>query len=472
RTYNISDSMLQQFSLFDDRIPGWQIWSAGAAIPTTYGKLISSVGNEKIYEYSFVIPKNFNSTSPQQYQNIFGGKHYRVLITAVVSGIAGTSSSVSVDDYSDGLFSIEPNDTCVDSDGGKNYYTKGSVTEINQYTNWAPNTFPDMCVADNILGNLAEATCAQHSDGTYYGKQIYYTCPFGCSNGACLPAPSVTVLSPSGSTLVQKQQTTITWKTQNYSGLVGLDLYQNDNFIVNIVTNISDTGYYIWTVPITLSGSGFKIKAVLLNTKAGSVADFSDTPFNIIAQPVPNCTDSDGGKDYYVKGTVKINNTSYIDYCSGSVLLEYSCPSQQDSSTGIYSAVNVDPYVCVNGCENGACKKTSDCSYRYWYDDTSKVCGYKQFCGTYIYNGLKTFTTKEACESSLESIGCLNVITYAKNPSTGECRVHLNSCGILPGWVKVDSCPTSTQPITQNSQLSILYASLFQLLEELELLKK
>ncbi|MFA5348893.1 MAG: hypothetical protein WC309_00810 [Candidatus Paceibacterota bacterium] len=520
RTYNVSDSMLQQFSLFDDRIPGWQIWSAGAAIPTTYGKLISSVGNEKIYEYSFVIPKNFNSTSPQQYQNIFGGNHYRVLITAVVSGIAGTSSSVSVDDYSDGLFSIEPNDTCVDSDGGKNYYTKGTtITSAGQ-------SYTDYCVepltsSGSFPPTLLEYSCPTLSDSMDIVKTTY-TCPYGCFNGVCKKTNTTlnVVLdssSPSARTIDQTQATDIVFSKIKFSAINGDVAISRLSLVADSVISSALSNIRIYngstligsTNSITLlsinlnpyikisSGSGvvITIKGDLTSSSEGSIrvgligmSYDSEEPYNLSGSYVSGgtygnlvtkvntqtslCTDSDGGKDYYVKGTVKAYNTSQVDYCSGSVLLEYSCLLQKDISAGVYSIVKIDPYICANGCENGACKKTSDCSYRYWYDDTSKVCGYKQFCGTYIYNGLKTFTTKAACESSLESIGCLNVITYAKNPSTGECRVHINSCGILPGWVKVDSCSTSTQPISQNSQLSILYASLFQLLEELELLKK
>ena len=75
---------------------------------------------------------------------------------------------------------------CTDTDGGKDYYTKGYVTEKNQYTDWQDNTFPDMCVSDNPPYNLAEAVCEKRADGHYYGSQVYYTCPNGCKDGACI----------------------------------------------------------------------------------------------------------------------------------------------------------------------------------------------------------------------------------------------------------------------------------------------
>lgn len=91
---------------------------------------------------------------------------------------------------------------CTDSDGGKEYYLKGNVAEINQYTNWQSNIYPDMCVSDTPFGNLAEAICEKRADGYYYGSQIYYTCLYGCQDGACVaaPTPSITVLSPTSGT--------------------------------------------------------------------------------------------------------------------------------------------------------------------------------------------------------------------------------------------------------------------------------
>lgn len=41
------------------------------------------------------------------------------------------------------------------------------------------------------------------------------------------------------------------------------------------------------------------------------------------------------------------------------------------------------------------------CQNRYWFDDTTKVCGQKQFCGAYMYLGLQTFESKAQCEKAL-----------------------------------------------------------------------
>ncbi|MFH1234578.1 MAG: hypothetical protein V1493_03110 [Candidatus Diapherotrites archaeon] len=47
-----------------------------------------------------------------------------------------------------------------------------------------------------------------------------------------------------------------------------------------------------------------------------------------------------------------------------------------------------------------------DCNYRYWFDNSSTSCGYKQFCGAYMYYGLQTFETKEECVKALSPVGC------------------------------------------------------------------
>lgn len=69
-----------------------------------------------------------------------------------------------------------------------------------------------------------------------------------------------------------------------------------------------------------------------------------DTPVN------DTCTDTDGGQDVFVFGTVSgmVNGTNYTysDSCSGDYLLEQYCD-------GNYRAVSVN--VCYYGCENGAC---------------------------------------------------------------------------------------------------------------------
>jgi len=72
------------------------------------------------------------------------------------------------------------------------------------------------------------------------------------------------------------------------------------------------------------------------------------------------CADSDGGTNYYVKGTVTVSGQSVTDFCwnyrdnygpcegnmSGCVLVEHYCAGNQIGKT---------QYNCPNGCKDGAC---------------------------------------------------------------------------------------------------------------------
>ncbi|MFA5383028.1 MAG: hypothetical protein WC356_07710 [Candidatus Micrarchaeia archaeon] len=45
-----------------------------------------------------------------------------------------------------------------------------------------------------------------------------------------------------------------------------------------------------------------------------------------------------------------------------------------------------------------------ECENRYWFDDDSTECGYKEFCGMYMYQSLRTFDNLEDCEEELAEI--------------------------------------------------------------------
>lgn len=74
----------------------------------------------------------------------------------------------------------------------------------------------------------------------------------------------------------------------------------------------------------------------------------------------PSCTDSDGGINYNVKGTLSIvQNGKYRteeDYCEENFLHEFYCHGNDPAAANVESG----GYLCLNGCENGACKQTKD----------------------------------------------------------------------------------------------------------------
>lgn len=107
KTNNIKYNPDTLVAVMDDRIPDWQTLSLFGSSPAlNYAKLISSNGNENIYEYSFTAPKTFNDSLPKQYQNIYGGNHYKILANVLIGGQGGTPTQQIVEDYSDNNFSI------------------------------------------------------------------------------------------------------------------------------------------------------------------------------------------------------------------------------------------------------------------------------------------------------------------------------------------------------------------------------
>lgn len=48
---------------------------------------------------------------------------------------------------------------------------------------------------------------------------------------------------------------------------------------------------------------------------------------------------------------------------------------------------------------------TPNCKYLYWFDNTHNTeCGYKMYCGAYMYLGLETFETKDECIKRLNEV--------------------------------------------------------------------
>ncbi|MEM0359842.1 MAG: hypothetical protein QXK06_00715 [Candidatus Diapherotrites archaeon] len=86
----------------------------------------------------------------------------------------------------------------------------------------------------------------------------------------------------------------------------------------------------------------------------------------------------------------------------------------------------------------------NSCSYLYWFDNDTKTCGYKQFCGTYMYYGLQTFKTKEECETALKKTQPLNCTQDVKKCDDGSyvSRDPYNNCEFKP-------CPTDTTTLKE-----------------------
>ena len=140
------------------------------------------------------------------------------------------------------------------------------------------------------------------------------------------------------------------WVRENYvyvsKFIEGLGVYVFDGSEFSIVSEINDGGYARDVVSdnlyIYLANAENGVKAYSLN--CGS------------SQP---CTDTDGGINYFVKGTVTTSNgVSRTDYCTDEPwgghmanLIEYVCENNQRMVYG---------YDCPNGCVNGRCVNYED----------------------------------------------------------------------------------------------------------------
>jgi len=276
--------------------------------------VIASQGN-----YTWTIP----STIP-------GGSTYKIQVS-------GSYKTLALDE-SDNYFSIvAATATCTDSDGGKNYNIKGTCTDNVQ-------TYSDNC----LLNVVNEWFCENN-----LCKNEVYTCPNGCENGACKQVtPSITVISPNGGEQIKLHELfDITWKSSGVNNAY-IYLWFPDGGTCKITDVSASQGKYsevIMTneqcpnIPRTITPGQYKI---LITTEIEGIKDYSDNYFSIVSA-ISACTDSDGGLNYNVKGTVTYGSTVNTDTCSASgYLFEQHC-------------LNGNPvqatYWCPKGCQDGAC---------------------------------------------------------------------------------------------------------------------
>jgi putative hemolysin len=101
------------------------------------------------------------------------------------------------------------------------------------------------------------------------------------------------------------------------------------------------------------------------------------------------------------------------------------------------------------------------CSKYYWFDDTNKECGQKEFCGMFMYQSLRTFGTKEECVSaSKENTQIANPASVYCKEQGGTLKIVEEEAGqrgicVLKDNTECDEwayfrkeCPVSTTPET------------------------
>src|SRR3989344_1337736 len=117
--------------------------------------------------------------------------------------------------------------------------------------------------------------------------------------------------------------------------------------------NSADLYFFQFFLPITVTiQTSNDATAWTTIVSDWSVSQENSSNSSSVSVPGRNCFDSDGGKNYFVKGIVNITNANgsssfYEDGCySGSGLYEYSCEEIN---------VPLNTTSCIAGCNQGAC---------------------------------------------------------------------------------------------------------------------
>lgn len=246
----------------------------------------------------------------------------------------------------------EINETwCNDSDGGLNYYEKGTLNDSYYFSDGEQKLFEDSCTSKEINEDnsityhysysgdfLAEYSCNNHQGADFY------ECPHGCEDGACTEEVIIDGCFDSdgglnyfirGEVLDKGEFSSI--DTDSPSPITGNPYFTLISPTVAILhladknLSVTEGNNYVYR------GIYFQIKAIVQN--------YYNQTFSVM----------------------EIQTLSYKDEClDENILIEYNCVGDsfyangQIESTGplFFESVSIlAPYLteCENGCEDGAC---------------------------------------------------------------------------------------------------------------------
>ena len=108
-----------------------------------------------------------------------------------------------------------------------------------------------------------------------------------------------------------------------------------------------------------------------------------------------------------------------------------NCSSDRDCGSGYRCVVSEGT---VGKSPKGYCVKimvpTLACKNLWWFDASTNICSQKQFCGTYMYQGLRTFTTSTECKNNLPKTNC-----SMKKCGDANCDNKINSQDLIV-WMR------------------------------------
>ena len=298
KVYSVKQNLEKKIETYDFVLEGFQNFFAE-------GYLVHSApGLEEFGRVYSVL--NSNQSSAISYQ----------IMVSASWGTWGTNYYGNVYDRSDGWFYINPS-TCTDSDNGKDYYMKGTAV------GYGGATLIDSCctdINDKFCGKstgsvLSEAYC--RTDGT--PDSVQYTCPYGCSDGAC--KPGITVLSPNGGEKwVIGNTYDITWDS---GGIDKIAILVDGNVEADAV--LASLGKYSWeifgpesSIPGPYKTGEYKVR--IEDISDSSIYDESNNYFSIIESVTCTDLELDTSADYYFD---ICRNAGYDKICFDKYTSEY-----------------------------------------------------------------------------------------------------------------------------------------------------
>jgi len=244
--------------------------------------------------------------------------------------------------------------TCTETDNGKNPYLKGITTD-------ATGSYVDKCSSDG--SKLYEYYCVFDSANL---EEISAPQNYVCKDGAFVEAnPSSSCSDSDG----------------------GLNIFAKGT--------VNENGK-LSTDECTCGGSRVKEYSCYKGMTAVS-EEYCPTGYTckdgacVEGSSSAACNDTDGGKNFSVKGSTSFGGNVYTDFCNGSSVVEYYCQDSQGYST---------TYNCPYGCSDGICLAGgSTVSCKDSDGDNPDVKG------TVIYNG-KSYTDYCINNTSLNEFIC------------------------------------------------------------------
>ncbi|MGV8171369.1 MAG: hypothetical protein ACP5OA_01615 [Candidatus Woesearchaeota archaeon] len=319
----------------------------------------------------------------------------------------------------------------------------------------------DRCYSNSQFCTMANGFGSQSG---YCSNDVWnwYVCsPISCNSryfigeGKCIPATNITTFSceDSDNGINTSTYGTIT-STNPATGAImnntdycyDLTLYNNQNIGMTKSCkgdNCAIDEYYCQVINGRLT-SGLTLVPCPNGCDDGACNSQSDE--NKISETI--CTDSDGGADYYFKGTV--NSTirgSWTDTCQND---NYETTSSENNGSSILSrtqsilyegictneSIEVKKYTCPNGCNNGGCIKNSSsitdqplCIESWKCSDWStclnstmtRICEDTSNCTTELHKP----SVKDSCDSCSNRIKDENEIDI-------DCGGSCTPCVVIP----------------------------------------